>query len=114
MVKVLWETPGKSCAKSDRREFDDENVVIAFMSSNVKPVGLEAHEHRMVWVFDVSEISELHSMLLSGSPIMVDYHNVVSAKSKWRDGLFMLRSYLKSNAGYSCNDSRRTGDIICQ
>ena len=96
--KILWETPNKECAKKDRREYDDESIVICFLSKRIKPVCLEAHDNRMVWIFDYNDVAELHNGMFSGAEISVDYHDVVDAKRKWLDGLFMLRSYIKSNA----------------
>lgn len=98
MIKILHQTPEKEVSDKDRREFDDEDTVICFLSSKIREVCIEARRNRMIWVFDAKEINELHNNLLSGKPIIIDYNDVIVAKRKWLNSLFMLRSYLKSNA----------------
>jgi hypothetical protein len=93
---ILWQTPNKKMAPENRREIDSDELVTCFLASGVQEYSVEAFDFKVLWIFDKTEIEELHNKYLSGTPIVVNYHDVVKARMKWIVSLRTARSILKN------------------
>jgi len=94
---ILWQTPNKKMDPANRLGIEDDELVICFLASGIQEYCVEAIDFKVLWVFDKSEIIELSNKYLSGSPIMVNYHDVKKARQKWIVSLRTARAQQKDN-----------------
>lgn len=93
MIKVIFIHPEKGQAeKSSLSEFDDEQIIVCLMASDVQPVKIEVDGSHVSFSFLAAEVDKVGLNLVTTAPMMVDYRKVISARSAWRNALMMAKT----------------------
>jgi hypothetical protein len=89
---VLFDTDGSDKVDvNDLRKLDKEDLVLAVLAHDVKPVKIVAIDRQVAFFFKNNDVDDIMMKMLANIPIPVDFHKVARALELWRNAIITMK-----------------------